>query len=390
MIRLRVEGLMLERLLERAMERGATFRRVERDGERALTLDTGERGARIVRELCARHSLRLEETRVSGLSALKRFCLRRWTLLPGVLLCAALLCLYLQRVWMVDVAFVGERPAGFSEADVRAMLAEMGARPGMLARDVDTDEIELALSARSEDFSFVGARVQGVRLLVEVAPSLEEPEVYVLDEARDLVAACDGVIVSVNAQSGEAAVEAGDTVRKGDVLIRGEERASAEETRGIAARGEVVARTWAEVEADVSLVRLERVYTGQTRTNSLLRLLSWQLPLSPAEPFASCETTVERLPVGGLFLPLMIERTTYAECEVRGVDQDVEALKTALSEHLFTLLEANIAAQGANSLQIVDKWIDYSMIEEGSLRARAVLEVHRDIATTRDALAREG
>ena len=168
------------------------------------------------------------------------------------------------------------------------------------------------------------------------------------------------------------------------------ERASAEETRGIAARGEVVARTWVEAEADVSLVRLERVYTGQTRTNSLLRLLSWQLPLSPAEPFPVCETTVEHLPVGGLFLPLMIERTTYAECEVRGVDQDVEALKAAISEHMFTLLEANIAAQGANSLQIVDKWIDYSMIEEGSLRARAVLEVHRDIATTRDALAREG
>ena len=390
MSRLRVEGLMLERLLERAMERGATFRRVERDGERALTLDTGERGARIVRELCARHSLRLEETRVSGLSALKRFCLRRWTLLPGVLLCAALLCLYLQRVWMVDVAFVGERPAGFSEADVREMLAEMGARPGMLARNVDTDEIELALSARSEDFSFVGARVQGVRLLVEVAPSLEEPEVYALDEARDLVAACDGVIVSVNAQSGVAAVKSGDTVRKGDVLIRGEERVSGDEVGGVAARGEVIARTWAEAEAEVSTVRLERVYTGRDSTKSVLRLLSWQFPLSPAEPFSLCETAVEQLPVGGLYLPLMIERTTYTEYELRAVERDVEALKAALSEHLFTLLEANIAAEGANSLQIVDKWIDYSMIEEGSMRAHAVLEVHRDIATTRDALAREG
>ena len=390
MIRLRIEGRMLERLLARAMEQGAAFRRVTRDGERALTLDTGERGARVVRALCERHSLPVEEVRVTGLSALRRFCRRRWTLFPGLALCCALLLFYTQRVWLVDVAIAGERAAAFDEAEVRALLTEMGVQPGMMARDVDTDRLELALSARSEEFSFVGARVQGVRLLVEVAPSLEAPELYDLDAARDLVAACDGVIVSVNAQSGEAAVEAGDTVRKGDVLIRGEERASAEETRGIAARGEVVARTWAEVEADVSLVRLERVYTGQTRTNSLLRLLSWQLPLSPAEPFASCETTVERLPIGGLFLPLMIERTTYAECEVRGVDQDVEALKTALSEHLFTLLEANIAAQGANSLQIVDKWIDYSMIEEGSLRARAVLEVHRDIATTRDALAREG
>ena len=69
---------------------------------------------------------------------------------------------------------------------------------------------------------------------------------------------------------------------------------------------------------------------------------------------------------------------------------DAETVKAELSKHLFALLEANIAAQGANSLQIVDKWIDYSMIEEGRMRARAVVELHRDIATTRDALAQEG
>lgn len=381
---------MLERLLSRAMEQGATFHRVTRDGERALTLDTGERGARVVRALCERHSLPVEEVRVTGLSALKRFCMRRWTLFPGLALCCALLLFYTQRVWLVDVAIVGERAAAFDEKQVYALLTELGVRPGMLARDVDTDRLELTLSARSEEFSFVGARVQGVRLLVEVAPSLEAPEVYDLDAARDLVAACDGVIVSVNAQSGVAAVKSGDTVRKGDVLIRGEERVSNEEVRGVAARGEVIARTWAEAEAEVSTVRLERVYTGRDSTKSVLRLLSWQFPLSPAEPFPVCETAVEQLPVGGLYLPLMIERTTYTEYELRAVERDAEAVKAEMSEHLFALLEANIAAQGVNSLQIVDKWIDYSMIEEGSMRAHAVLEVHRDIATTRDALAQEG
>lgn len=390
MIRLRIEGRMLERLLSRAMEQGATFHRVTRDGERALTLDTGERGARVVRALCERHSLPVEEVRVTGLSALKRFCMRRWTLFPGLALCCALLLFYTQRVWLVDVAIVGERAAAFDEKQVYALLTELGVRPGMLARDVDTDRLELTLSARSEEFSFVGARVQGVRLLVEVAPSLEAPEVYDLDAARDLVAACDGVIVSVNAQSGVAAVKSGDTVRKGDVLIRGEERVSNEEVRGVAARGEVIARTWAEAEAEVSTVRLERVYTGRDSTKSVLRLLSWQFPLSPAEPFPVCETAVEQLPVGGLYLPLMIERTTYTEYELRAVERDAEAVKAEMSEHLFALLEANIAAQGVNSLQIVDKWIDYSMIEEGSMRAHAVLEVHRDIATTRDALAQEG
>ena len=390
MIRLRVEGLRLERLLERALAQGASFSHVEREGPRAMVFETGERGARVLRELCQRHSLRLEIQRVTGLNALKRFCLRRWTLLPGLALCALLLCAYTQHIWRVDVAFVGERAAAFDSAAVLEMLSEMGIRPGMPVRDVDTERIELTLAAESEEFSFVGARVQGVRLLVEVAPSLEAPEVYDLENARDLVAACDGIIVSVNAQSGVAAVKPGDTVRKGDVLIRGEERASAEETRGVAALGEVVARTWVEAEAEAELSRIERVYTGRTSTDSVLRLLDWSWPLSPGEAFAVCEAEVEYLPVGGLFLPLMIERTIYAEYEERAVPLDENAVREALSEQAFALAELEINALGANSLQIVDKWIDYSMIEEGRLRARAVLEVHRDIAATREALAREG
>ena len=117
------------------------------------------------------------------------------------------------------------------------------------------------------------------------------------------MAACDGVIVSVNAQSGVAAVKSGDTVRRGDVLIRGEERVSAEEVRGVAARGEVIARTWAEAEAEVSTVRLERVYTGRDSTKSVLRLLSWQFPLSPAEPFPSARRRWSSCPSAGCICP---------------------------------------------------------------------------------------
>ncbi|HIS02303.1 MAG TPA: sporulation protein YqfD [Candidatus Pullichristensenella avicola] len=390
MIRLRVEGLRLERLLERALAEGASFSRVERDGARAMILETGARGARVVGKLCARHSLRLETVCVTGADALARFCRRRWTLLPGLLLGAALLFLYTQRIWIVDVAILGDRAAAFDAAQVRAMLTQMDVHPGMAAADVDVEGIELSLSAASEEFSFVGARIQGVRLLVEVAPSLQAPEVYDLNSARDLVAACDGVVVSVNVQSGVAAVQPGDIVRRGEVLIRGEERASAEETRGVAARGEVVARAWVEASAEAECTRVERVYTGRTRTGSALRFLRWSWPLSPAEPFSQCEAREEFLPVGGLFLPLMIERVTYAEYAQKRVRVDETALKTELSERAFATAGEEIAQIDDGTLQVVDKWIDYSMIEGGRLRANAIVEIHRNIATTREALAQGG
>ena len=69
---------------------------------------------------------------------------------------------------------------------------------------------------------------------------------------------------------------------------------------------------------------------------------------------------------------------------------DETTLKAALSEQAFAIAEAEIAQIDADALQIVDKWIDYSMIEEGRLRADAIVEIHRDIATTREALAQEG
>ena len=40
MIRLRVEGLRLERLLERALAQGASFSHVEREGLRAMVFET--------------------------------------------------------------------------------------------------------------------------------------------------------------------------------------------------------------------------------------------------------------------------------------------------------------------------------------------------------------
>ena len=390
MIRLRIEGLMLERLLERAIAQGASVRRALRDGPRAMVLDTGMRGERILRALCQRHSLRLETLCVTGVHALLRHARRRWTLLPGLALCFALLFVYAQRIWRVDVAFVGDRPPSLSAQDVLSMLYEAGVRPGMAAKDVDTQAIELSLSARSDALSFVGARRQGVRLLVEVAPSLEAPELYEADAARDLVAACDGVVVSVNALSGVPAVEPGDTVRRGDVLIRGEERAGAEATRGVAALGEVIARTWVETYAEAPRTRAQRVYTGRTSERIRLRLLENAWTLSDGESFALCEQTTLSVPLVGLFLPLELERTTRFECAEELVDVDEEALMAELSERAFELADAEIAQIGANPLQIVDKWIDYSMIEEGIVRARAVVELHRNIACTRDALLQEG
>ena len=127
-----------------------------------------------------------------GRDAMARRLRERATALAGVVVCLMALSAFFGRVWIVDVELTGERDA--SVAPIEQALSEMGVQPGVAKSEVDADRIESALAASSPDFSFVGVRLQGVRLLVEVAPAVAAPEVYQVDAGRDLVAARDGVV----------------------------------------------------------------------------------------------------------------------------------------------------------------------------------------------------
>ena len=384
---LRVEGLMLERLIQRAVSENARFRRISRDGPRAMRFETDPQSAEILRKLCERFSLSFQEIERRGQDAMLRRLRRRGTLLAGMLTGLFVFTMFFSRVWMIDIEAAGGR--AFDAAPVRAALSSLGVRPGMSRKAVDAGLLADALSASAPEFSFVGVRLQGVRLLVEVSSSVPPPELYAVDHGRDLIALRDGVVESVNVLSGAACVQPGDTVLRGQVLIRGDERITKEETRSVAALGSVIARTWHEGAASLPLKKTETIRTGRTGTSSEIRLLNLSWPLSQGETFAAQETQTELLPIGGLFLPLQIQRTTAFETHEHTVAADPEALKRALAPLAFAQAAAKLAQSHPDGCEIADRWIEYTY-DADRITARAVYETHTDIAATRDALYRQG
>lgn len=386
-VRLRVEGCMLERLLNRALSEGAQFRRAERIGKYELSLSTDPISAEILRSLCERFSLPCAITECRGRSALLDKLRRRSTLLAAVMVFLASMSLFFSRVWIVDVL-----PADHREIDVSPLsecLSAFGVRPGMLKSSLDVAALQSALSAAAPEYSFVGVRLEGVRLHIEAAPAVPEPELFALNAGRDLVAACDGVVVSLNVQAGVACVEPGDTVTRGQTLIRGEERVSKEETRAIAALGDVIARTWAVGEASAPTHRTERTRTGRQSVAAELRLLRFAWPLLQGECYSSQETQTEILPVGGLFLPLEIVQTTVFETVSQTVAENADALEQSLTT--LASAQANLRwTLDRPDATLCDQWLETSRDDEGLLRVRVVLELNSNIAVTRDTLYQQG
>ena len=386
-LRLRVEGAYPERLLERCLTQGARFAQVQRTGARTLILDTDERSAEIVLALCKRYGLNHRVLRHGGFSALLQGLRSRWTLALGLILCAALCWGFLSRIWIIDVAFTGPDAALGSAAALRRCIAAEGICPGMAASAVDANLLQKRLLASAGDYSFIGVRVQGVRLLVEASPEVPAPEVYEIARARDLVASRDGVVESVTVHSGEASVRPGDTVRRGQTLIRGEEDRSKEETNPVSALGEVIARCWYEGSAQASLEKQFVAPTGRSETACRLELLGFRASITECKGFPSEKLKTEILPVVGLFLPLEVVRTTHIEVEEHSEAVEEAALKARLTALARGEVQAQLTADGID-YELAAAWEDVSR-SDGMLRVRAVYEITTDIAASRDALAEE-
>lgn len=390
-VRLRLEGALLERLIQQAILQGARFGQIRRCGARVLILTADPASAEILMRLCRKYGLDCRELSRSGLTAALQLLRRRWTILPGIALCILICALFLGRIWMVDIVFTGDS-AGQTD-EIAAALAENGVKIGMRAGEIDCSLLQKQLLAAAEHSSFIGARIQGVRLLIEVSSELPAPDLYAIDQHRDLVASHSGVIEEISVYSGEACVQPGDTVQMGDTLIRGLETIGVDaETREelrreVGALGSVKARCWFEGRAEATLDAQILRRTGRSSQACNLRLLNWSLPLVEGEAYACSETETRSLHLIGLYLPIEIERSIQYETIWQRAEPKIDELRA----HLTALAQADarrqIAGEGID-YETACQWTD-TRRSGNILQIRAVYEIYTDIAVERDALIEE-
>ncbi|MBR6767674.1 MAG: sporulation protein YqfD [Clostridia bacterium] len=384
-----VEGLLLEKLIRRALENGACFGRIVRKGDRAMDVEATEKDAQILLSLCKRYSVSAKILKVKGRPVRRVFLRSRLSLPVCIVVFISLCWFFLSRIWFVDIEFTGPQARLGNTSVLMKALEDMQIHPGM-RNSVDEALLSGNLEALLTGYSYVSAKVQGTRLLVEAAPEVPEPTVYDIGYARDLYSCCDGVVESVLVHSGIACVQPGDVIKRGQLLIRGEEKLTNEETRSIGAKGEAIVRTWYEGSSSGCLIETRDVYTGRQSSSSELRLMEFSIPLTEGEAFALSDETVSHLPIGGVFLPLEIVRRDMHEMHRVTQRADMETL----SDHLQVLSMADAAIQltlkGPDVFDIARSWIRYDDSYEGMLSACAVYEIYTDAAEEYGALIQGG
>lgn len=242
---------------------------------------------------------------------------RRYGMYAGLVLFLLLQFALAGRVWQIDLL---TRSRAYTEEQVRAALASQGICEGALRESIDADFAENALLTALPELKRLAISVRHGRVTVEMVDKdgtsqPEKPPSPVIPS--DVVAACDGFIVSVSPYAGEAIVKPGDTVSAGQILISGVYDGNLDRTYLTAAQGEVVAQTSRETSIVLPKFREEVSLTGKEKRQRQLFFYGIKINfcLSGRNPYDKCDIINETYDcqLFGKSLPLRLTTTVIRE-----------------------------------------------------------------------------
>lgn len=307
-VRFSATGGRYARFLSDCLAAGLPLSGVEPAGE-GVRAWAQARAYKRLRPLARRHRTRLRVLERRGLWFRLRPLFRRWSLAAGAAVFFALLWGMQQLVWAIDCPGLD---AARSQT-ARALLAEAGLWPGARVTSELLEQGEQALLGW-EELAWASLHFERGRLTVEAAPALEPLSVEGNDPV-DLVAAADGVILSVNAQEGFVRKTAGQTVARGEVLIAATQPDRNETVRIAHPKGQVIARVTRTFTCEQPLRSQALAPTGNLESAYTLQTFWGSLPLGGQELPAGGQRQVyhRQLTLAGFVLPATLEETLWVE-----------------------------------------------------------------------------
>jgi len=268
-------------------------------------------------------------------------------------------------IWSVEVQ-------GTESVNPQKLLNELeslGVKPGVFKPNIDTMSIENQLIIDLPEISWASLELRGSRAILRVKESVLPPPIIDKDTPCNIVAAKDGIIDKMIVLDGQAVAKEGQTVRKGQLLVSGIiDHSDTIGVRYVHSMGQIIARTWYEETAELSLKDPYRQRTGR---KAVIKYIGWEklkIPYSKEEA-AFDDYDVEILE-DGIFITEI-----YYETEVIYWKNNIQKARKKLEE----LAEEKAKQAVPRGAKIIDKKVKYDIIEGEKIIAVIYIEALEDI-----------
>ena len=278
---------------------------------------------------------------------------KRKAFLIGVAVFAAITVFLTSFIWSVEID-------GLEKTDknrIRDALRSCGIDAGVVKYNHNLREIQNEMMMKVPELSWIWVEIKGTRAKVSIKERTEKPEIE-SGAPCNIVARCDGVILSTIVRDGQRMVSVGDVIEKGQLLISGVIEGSDMQLRHAA--GEIYAMTWHGKGGTFPLSKTVTEKTGNTYNKYSLLAGRISIPLNPwrRNPYKTFEVseTEKNLHLwGDMYLPLVLKTETTEETNVSEEKMSPEDTALYYSEILYNEIQNGLSGD----TQVLEKNMTY-------------------------------
>lgn len=205
-----VEGYFIERFINICISKNILLWNMKRKKSSFLFTNIAIKDFKKIKQIAKTTKCHVKIEKKKGLPfLLHRYKKRK--IFIGLLIAITLIIFALSNfVWNIEIT--GEN--NISKEELLNELNQYGLKTGILKTKVNTKEIINNIRLNRDDIAWVGMKIKGTNIIVEVVEADKKPDIVNENEYCNIISDKEGVITKINVQNGTALVKVGDIVTK--------------------------------------------------------------------------------------------------------------------------------------------------------------------------------
>jgi similar to stage IV sporulation protein len=364
-LRINVKSKNLERFINLLWSNGVIQRNIIKETINSMSFDVNYSDYNTVIEVAHKTKSKIKIIDRKGIIFLKIRLKKRVAMLLGAFVFVGIIYWLSSYIWGIQIS----TEKNIAPYEIREELNNIGIIPGTYKKNINVYTIEEKLKNYNPNIMWVRVRVEGSVLKVSVSEREALPNTTKDNSTCNIVAKKDGVITRIYTKAGTAVVKSGDIVKKGQVLIIGEQ-GNEGNTYKVHASGEVIAKTYYEETREVPLTYTKKTMTGNFIENYYINIFGKKFYLKNSLNKFAIYDKIEKD-------DNFIKKEIYYEVKEEKVNQDSKTLVTNTADAIYK----NINLKLYRTVNVINKTIE-SNIEGNSCKVRVLVTAEENIADT--------
>ena len=196
-VNIEVQGFFIEKFINICFAKGIFLWRIERKNSTTITARISINDFKLLPSIARKTKCKIDLKETRGLPFLMNKYKKRKIFAITVLVIAFLIFGLTRFVWNIEINCDGE----IDSQEILALLEEDGIKEGALISKIDTEKVINEIRLKRDDISWIGIKISGTNVIVEIVLATEKPEIIDETVACNIISDKEAIITKIAATS---------------------------------------------------------------------------------------------------------------------------------------------------------------------------------------------